>query len=233
MSWSERMNRAPAPIAALVLAASLVGCTSVTRATGGPVGPEPITPTERYAIEVTRQPDEVALAVHPQGLSPAQRSALADLAGRWREADGGPVIVRAPGSGPDARRTAEHAAAYLNALGIPRELIRLTSYEAAGPVAPVVASFEAYQAHGPECAHTWDNLASTGTNQASRHFGCTVTANFAAQIANPKDLISPAQMTAADNTRRSVVLGKYRKGEVSSAAKDAQATGAISAAVSK
>ena len=89
----------------------------------------------------------------------------------------------------------------------------------------------AYQAHGSDCAKTWDNLTSTGTNQASRHFGCTVTANFAAQIANPKDLLAPAQMTAADNTRRAVVLGKYRKGETTSSAKDSQASGTVSSAV--
>ena len=50
-------------------------------------------------------------------------------------------------------------------------------------------------------------------------------------IANPRDLLSPAPMDPSDATRRDNVLGKYRRGEVTSSAKDEQATGNIKAAV--
>ena len=55
-----------------------------------------------------------------------------------------------------------------------------------------------------------------------------MTANIAAQIANPRDLIAPAVMTPGDNGRRAVVLDKYRKGDITSSAKDDQADGKTS-----
>jgi len=226
--------RALTAAAAILAAAALSACTAMTEATGGPTGREPITPSERYAIEVTRTPDDVALAPHAEGLSPAQRDALDDFVHRWRANEGGEVSVRAPADARDpvsAQRTAESAAAYLRRQGVPAAELHLAIYQAGSAGAPVVASYMSYQAHGPDCAHTWDNLASTGSNLPSRHFGCTVTANFAAQIANAKDLVGPARLDPADNTRRENVLNKYRRGETTSSAKDDQASGTVSNAV--
>ena len=229
------MNR-KALIASVALAAAvgLCACETVTQTTGGPTGPEPITPTERYAIEVTRTPDDVALAPHREGLSPTQREAIAEFVHRWRANEGGEVAIRVAADSQDpaaAHRTAEAAAALLRQEGVPADQLRLVSYQAGAPNAPVIAGYMSYQAHGPDCARTWDNQTSTGTNQVSRHFGCTVTANFAAQIANPKDLVGPARLDPADNTRRSTVLAKYRRGEITSSAKDEQASGTVSQAV--
>jgi len=44
-------------------------------------------------------------------------------------------------------------------------------------------------------------------------FGCATQRNFAAQVANPADLIGPRSMTPAAAERRDVVWGKYIKGE--------------------
>ncbi|HEY2743800.1 MAG TPA: CpaD family pilus assembly lipoprotein [Polyangia bacterium] len=51
---------------------------------------------------------------------------------------------------------------------------------------------------------------------------------MAAQIANPRDLIAPRDMTPADATRRSVVLDKYRKGESTATASPEANKGKIS-----
>ena len=47
------------------------------------------------------------------------------------------------------------------------------------------------------------------------NFGCANQRNFAAQVANPADLIGPRAMTPAPGERRDVVWGKYVKGESS------------------
>jgi pilus assembly protein CpaD len=58
-----------------------------------------------------------------------------------------------------------------------------------------------------------------------------MAANLAAQVANPEDLLRPRDSTPDRRGPRDVVLGKYRKGEVTSSAKDDQANGSISKAI--
>jgi pilus assembly protein CpaD len=218
-------------IASAALAAGLAGCATPHQQAA--FTKDPLTPTEQYAIQVSQTPDQLALAPHREGLSPRQQSALSDFASRWRAMDGGQVVVRAPASDADsgaAQASAEAAADFLHHLGVPSAELRVAAYEG-GAGAPVLVSFMTYEAHGPDCASNWDNLTSTGANKPSHHFGCAVTANFAAQIANPKDLVTTATLDPADNTRRAVIFDKYRKGQTTSSAKDSQANGAVSTAV--
>jgi pilus assembly protein CpaD len=44
-------------------------------------------------------------------------------------------------------------------------------------------------------------------------------------VANPRDLVTPTTSDPSDDTRRQVVLGKYRQGTVTSTAADDQASG--------
>lgn len=218
-------------IATSALAFGLAGCASSGRSAN--FAPEPLTPTEQYAIQVSQVPEQVALAPHAQGLSPNQQAALTEFVSHWRALGGGDVTVRAPAPDGDpgaVRAMADATAEFLHHLGVPRANLRLAGYEG-GAGAPVLASFVTYQAHGPDCSRMWDNLTATGANKPSKNFGCATAANFAAQIANPKDLITPATLDPADNTRRAVILDKYRHGQITSSAKDAQANGAVSTAV--
>jgi pilus assembly protein CpaD len=192
-----------------------------------------LTPTEQYGIKVTTAPEQIAIGLHADGLSANQQAALGQFVNGWREDGGGDVIVRAPSDGADphlARAVADAVQAYIAHLGVPAERLQVAGYAAGGAKdAPVVASYERYVAQGPtDCAHRWDNQLANGSNAPSAHFGCAVTANIAAQIANPRDLLAPAVMTPSDNGRREVVMGKYREGAVTSSAQDAQASGKVS-----
>ena len=57
---------------------------------------QPITPTERYAIQVKPSPVELMLAAHGSGLSPAQVDALRNFMGRYNDADRGAITIKAP-----------------------------------------------------------------------------------------------------------------------------------------
>jgi pilus assembly protein CpaD len=105
----------------------------------------------------------------------------------------------------------------------------MAGYSAGGPVTPVLVSYGRFVAIGPNCSHRWDNQLGNFDNQPSAQFGCAVTADIGVQIANPRDLISPAEMTPADNTRREYVLDKYRQGQTTSTSADDQASGHVSA----
>lgn len=236
--WSIKARvRRPAVLGLLcagACAAALGGCSN-----GGP-GATPevadaLTPTQQYAVRVSDTPERLALSVHTSGLSDKQQAALTDFAQRWHESGADSIVVESPMNSAqegDPRAAASNVAATLARMGVPEGRVRLSDYDAGGqPGAPVVARFTRLQALGPDCSGHWDNLVSTNSNAVSSHFGCAVTANFAAQLADPRDLAGPAAMQPADGLRRAVILDKYRQGQTTSSAKDDQASGAISSAV--
>ena len=107
------------------------------------------------------------------------------------------------------------------ALGIPAQRIKVVSYQAPNPKAPILAGFETVQAVVPKCGQAWGNLSQTGDNLPSSNFGCAVTSNLAAQVTNPRDLIAPRAMTAAEASRRTVVFDGFATGKATSSAQEA------------
>lgn len=181
------------------------------------------------AIQVTPQPDEIRLAAHPTGLSGNQARALAEFHSRWMQAEGGLITVAAPNQG--GYRVGSDVRAWLLGQGAPAEKVLLIGYDAADSAdAPVVVGFKRYTVATPNCG-SWENLVRTFDNGAMGNLGCAVASNMAAQLANPEDLIAPRTMDPADPGRRSVVFDKYRRGEVTSSARDTQASGAVSRAI--
>jgi pilus assembly protein CpaD len=197
------------------------------------MAPNPVTPTQQYRVAVKQAPQDIALAVHAQGLSPNQQSALVAFVSGWTDNGGGDLVVKSPINGGDpaqARLTADATMSFLQHLGVPAEHLRLAGYDAQhAPNAPVIASFAKFEAVVGDCGHNWGNLTSTRDNRPQANFGCAEISNLAAMIANPRDLVTPTAVDPADNSRRQVVLGKYRLGSTTSTAQDAQASGKASA----
>jgi pilus assembly protein CpaD len=185
--------------------------------------------TEQFPIAVEDQPQEMLLAAHAEGLSPNQRAALYELALDWRDRGRGPIRILVP-VGEAGRRVGEAARLALIANGAPEAKILLGPAAAGGADGPVRVAFVTRAARLPDCAAQWDNLTSTGDNAPHSNFGCAIAANMAAQMADPSDLVGARPMDPADAGRRQVVLDKYRKGEVTGAAKPV-ADGYISDAI--
>lgn len=209
-------------VTVLALAALLGGC-----ATAAGDAPAPLTPTSRYPLEARPAVQEIALAQRADGLSPAQRAALYDIAAR---AAGKPIVVRAPaGGGEVAARSAHNARAELEAMGVAG--VRVASYDAPDSAAPILVGFVGYEAVVHRCGTEWTNLTATRDNQSYANFGCALTSNMAAQIADPADIAAPRPLDPADAQRRSTVLGKYRAGEVTAAQSDERSSGQVSRVV--
>lgn len=195
-------------------------------------GPLPITPTSRYMLQVEPGLDRIALAVHPDGLSPNQRHHLAALADRYRATGTGAVVVEAPAGGDavagdrawEVRRALEEA-------GVPGSAISVVGYSAPDPRAPVLAGFEVLRAHIPQCGAGWPDLTAGNANAGQSNFGCAVTANLAAQIADPRDILGHRDLGPADAGRRSVVFDNYRAGDPTSAPLEQLVQGRVSQAV--
>lgn len=226
---SPVLTRLTLAAAALALGA----CASSAPARVAGPGAPTVLDTWSSRVQVVAQPDEIRLAPHPTGLSGNQARALADLHARWSLAEGGMITVAAPTGtqGQGAYRVGADARAFLVAQGAPSDRVRLVGYDAAGaPDAPVIVGFDRYVALTPRCGG-WTPLNRSASNRPYSNFGCAVSANMAAQAANPEDLLRARPLDPADTGRRTTVQGKYRGGEVTSTTKDDQASGAVSTAV--
>lgn len=212
----------------LAAVASLCACAS---APVSAPAPQAATETQTWAerVKVTPAPDEILLAVHATGLSDNQRVALQALVGRWLQAEGRELVVTAP---VDAGAMAVQVRERLIFLGAPAAQVRIVGADPALPREPVLrVGFVRHEAQIPKCGQAWESLTATRENKAYENFGCAVAANMAAQVANPEDLVRPRDMAPADAGRRDTVMGKYRRGEITSSARDDQASGAISKAI--
>ena len=192
-----------------------------------------VTPTQLYPLRAAPATDQIAIALHPEGLSPAQTAALRALADRRREALGGPVLLRTPGTA-DAAIAAQTLAAARQVLvsaGVADAEITVDTYAANDAKAPLLAAFSYVKAEVPVCGKRWDDLTHTEDNRVQSNFGCAEMANMAAQIADPADIAGPQREQAANLDRRLTVLGKYAAGKVTSADVDAAQSSAVSRAV--
>jgi pilus assembly protein CpaD len=207
------MTQTRTPFVALSLAAlCLAACATEHPASGS----APLTPIDQYRLQAQAATDRLALAPHADGLSDAQAQALKALAAHRAEADGGAVTISLPHGAADAAavaRTADAAQLVLNVAGA--RVLRST-YESDDAKAPLLVSFDFEKAVVAHCGR-WDDLTSTGGNGSYANFGCAVTANMAAQIANPSDIVRPRAEDAPDADRRTTILEKYRAGKVTSA----------------
>jgi len=217
-------------LAPLMAAGLLSACATDSKTTANL--DKPITPTEQYPLKADEVPGQIRLAAHPTGLSPAQREAVEALADRWLQAGGGAVTIRVPNTGVDPRAadvTSGETADLLQASGVPGERIRRVGYDASGDgVAPIVVAYTSYKAEIPRCGLKWENLSSNGKNKPMDNFGCAVSANMAAQIADPADIAGPRAADPTDAGRRTTVIDKYRQGQSMAGAAESGASGTLS-----
>jgi pilus assembly protein CpaD len=213
----------------LCLAGSAAACASDR----GPPPSLALTATEQFPIKVTPHQDQILLAAHAGGLSPAQSAALSDMVDRWHDQGEAVIHIQSPKhGGEEAYRSVAAVQDALYALGVTPDKVDVVDYDpGARPNAPIIVGFLRYEAKGPDCGREWTSFGRSMDNQPNGNFGCAVTANVAAQVDNAGDFLAPRQSTPGDAARRTTVLGKYRAGEVTSTSVDQQAKGTVSTAV--
>lgn len=119
---------------------------------------------------------------------------------------------------------AERAAA----TGISRDKILVSTHDAANGDARVDISYISYSAKTDACGDWSEDLSFTMENQTPKNFGCSVQHNIAAQIADPRDLVSPRPFDTADGNRAATVITNYEQGKPTPAQKTQDQSGAVS-----
>jgi pilus assembly protein CpaD len=234
-SSDRRFTKEPSPMRAPLIASfafvALCAGAGAAKADKAVDGGASI-PSEQYAIQVKSAPLELMIAAHASGLSLPQTIALRDFTWRWINEDRAPIIVSAPEHGPDSAgvyRTASEARDFLIEQGVPAPAIEIVGYDAAGDVhAPIRVSFEHLVAEGPQCGQSWSNLSDTRSNSTYPEFGCSITADIAAQVADAADFLHPRASDPPDPTRRETAINTYRGAGVTGTPLDAQANAALS-----
>ena len=180
-----------------------------------------VDPTQRHPILVSQQPSNLSLRVPrgSAGMSPHQRAQVVEFVARYRAGDSGnsKIVIAAPSGSPNEVASMQAVAEIRHLMsdsGFPDGSITVEAYHEERDHQPAIRiSYLRFVAEGPDCGKWTTNLAEDTKNEPYSNFGCANQRNFAAQVANPADLIGPRAMTPAPGDRRNAVWGKYIKGE--------------------
>ncbi len=182
---------------------------------------------EIHAREITAE-----LKLSPEGrsdsLGEAERLAVSYFAESYRTEGKGPIVIGFAGSAP--WQSATEARAVLLAAGISPSGVVDAPGQTGAAGEPLVLSYRTYEAVVNDCPMINETrFENTSSNTVMPSFGCSVSINLAAMIADPTDLVGEQRMDPADAERRAIVFEKYRNGEPTSAQREA--SGAISQAI--
>ncbi len=223
------------PLLGLVLASTLaLGLGGCKHGDEGPqvAGWALIDSAQRHPILVSQKPTtmSVRIARGSVGLTPQSKAEVLEFAERFRSLDAGAsrLVIAAP-SGSSNEGSAMQAVGeirrLLTARGFQESSIVVEAYSGERDATPpVLVSFMSYVAEGPECGNWSSNLARQYDNLPYADFGCATQRNFAAQVANPADLLGPRAMTARPGDRRTDMWEKYVKGDSTNAQKSQHET---------
>jgi pilus assembly protein CpaD len=228
---SPRLLRQLSTITMLAGALGLSACAGANDLIGhADPHPDPVMPSAQYKMTADTQVRTMNFRVE-HTLSDNQRRALDQVAARAAWTNDAPVDVEIVTSGePAAVAAGRSMADYLYAHDVADKDLSVKSVQdQAADIVTVNLVF--YRAHRLDCNQSWENLAATGGNKTYENFGCAVTANLAAQVADPRDLARPAAPASPDAARKSVILDNYRQGKVTSAQLDDSAKATISTAI--
>lgn len=204
------------------IAFGLIGLAA-TACTSPPLtnGPRQLVDTEA-AFPITVEPQVATLVVKVddglQSLGRGEDQRVRAFVDQWKARGQGMLNAASPTGTPNqAAATAAlgQIKKLLAAHGVDKGSVQYTSYKPAegDNQAPITLSFVTYVANAAECGGNWsENLGFTPRNLPWPEFGCSTQHNFAAIVADPRDLIEPRTSDPADATRRSTVLDKYREG---------------------
>jgi pilus assembly protein CpaD len=197
----------------------LAGCGTTERMTVSSIPQDDY--RVRHPIVLAEEPRTLDIFVAPTTGQFDRRSAaqLREFAGLYRKFGRGPITIMSP-AGPSGPPPVGPVRDALFGAGAHARTI-VTSFPA-GPyiAAPVRLSFLGLKAKVADPCGQWPRDLAIGSganedwsNKPYWNFGCAYQTAFAAQVADPRDLVSPQGETPADTVMRTGAIEIHRKPE--------------------
>ncbi len=149
-----------------------------------------------------------------------QREDVRAFAAEYREAGRGPIVAHVPSGETNAHRALDGIRDAMAEAGLAAHLV-VSSYPPADPTiaSPIRLTFHRMQAKVAGKCGLWpqdlggsDPKFNAG-NAAYWNFGCATQSNFAAQVADPVDLVRGRPETPGDTQRRTKDIEDLREGK--------------------
>lgn len=171
----------------------------------------------RHPINVAESVERLELYTRPNGMELSARDKLAVaqfLDGYARSGDGALYINR-PANAIAGLGT-KQAEAVIRGLmaqgGMNPNAVQTGQYASKpGAPAPVVVSYRTLRAIPQDCRQL-DSLTNTYSNQPHSNFGCFQSANLAAMVSDPRQLLEPYASGLPNAQRRQAIYDKYIEG---------------------
>jgi pilus assembly protein CpaD len=195
---------------------------------------------ERHPITLKEREHtvEIFLGRSRGGLSPSQRADVLSFAQFWRREATSGIVVDVPQGGPTDRAAADsirEVQSIFAASGVPRNAVYVRGYQPLNSsLASIKINYSKLAADAGPCGLWPHDLGPSldqtyNENRPYWNLGCASQRNLAAMVDNPADLVQPRGESPSYTARRSVVIDKYRKGDVSPSGKyDGYDSGKIS-----
>ncbi len=180
-------------------------------------------PTQlRNPIKVAESIERLELYTRPNGLELSARDklAVAQFLDGYGQAGEGALFINRPSNSVSGLGT-QQAEAIIRGLmaqgGLNPNSVQTGQYASyPGAPAPVVVSYRTLRAIPADCK-AMGSLTETYSNQPQSGFGCFQSANLAAMITDPRQLLEPYASGQPNAQRRQVIYDRYIQGEQSAA----------------
>lgn len=187
------------------------------------------TPSENFGPTHLRSPINVAesierleLYTRPNGLELSARDklAVAQFLDGYARSGNGALYINRPSSALSGLGT-QQAESVIRGLmaqgGLNSNTVERGQYASRpGVPAPVIVSYRTLRVIPDDCREL-GNLANTYSNQPHSKFGCFQSANLAAMISDPRQLLEPYASGQPNAQRRQVIYDRYIQGETTAA----------------
>ena len=172
----------------------------------------------RNKITVAETVERMELYTGQAGLhlSARDEDAVGDFLAQYAASGEGPLYINVPSNSQTSQGVAQATSivqSYLGRLGISGAPVQSGQYPAVpGAPAPVIVSYRRLTTAPINCSQG-ASLTHASNNQPYGNFGCAQTANLAALIDNPRQLLAPYAFDNASAVRRMTVMDNYILGE--------------------
>lgn len=200
---------------------ALAGCAHVDRMKTSSIPMDDYRNRHPILLSESAQKLDIFPAPQARGLDSRSAGQVAEFGHLYRASGHGPISVFLPDSksGPQYRGTIQ-AIRWALARGGAHAPLQITHYPVVNPglASPVRLSFIGLKARvGDKCGQWPSDLASGSSlhgweNKPYWNFGCSYQSAFAAQVADPRDLVGPRAEDPADAQMSTRGIEDMRKG---------------------